>query len=356
MKRVTVCRAQMRKQGPEVDESIAHGLRGAQQAARAVGVQARHEIRDGLACLRQVSVDDIGGRETGCVQIGPSGRRRAGFVGGTEVHLDEGIDARPLIGRLRPCAGHLQECPSFGGGAVSLACPAHVAVDHDVGHQLFGRRQNVVEPVDFGSRVRHPPTVAHDGVKGIRVRRVERDQQCDNRVPRFTHHRADLITPNLAEEPALTAWGSADGLSVKGGVRLGRGRIEDSQEARQARDHQVPVECGDRPGGQRGVGVGQDLEPFSESDGVERVVGARLGVVPGIQVEDRGELSRCCQRDQFGAGVEATGLDNLMQGLRSHRRNDVLQVWRVEQAGKLAAGGRQHGPAMIRGPRVNKQS
>ena len=98
------------------------------------------------------------------------------------------------------------------------------------------------------------------------------------------------------------------------------------------------------------------------------MVASRPRVTPEIEVEQDGELRGRRCRDEFAAGFEPAGANELVQRLRRKVRDDSHKEWRIQQSrepmvdrapfagDRIAVRDFGHGPAMIPVLPFNKQS
>ena len=181
---------------------------------------------------------------------------------------------------------------------------------------------------------------------------IERDEERDDRIPRIgsprphqiaAHFTLEHVTARLAVHQVV----SLDRLIVCLRDGFERTRVEHTQVAAQAKDHQPLIQCGHGACGDRISGVNQHLEPFTEALDIELLVVTWFGLAPQIEVEERRELRRRRRRDEFAARIEPAMQDELMQFFRRDKGNHACEA---------TIGGCRHGPVIIAVLGDNKQS
>jgi hypothetical protein len=202
---------------------------------------------------------------------------------------------------------------------------------------------------------------------------LERDEERDDRIPDIgspcphqiaAHFTLEHVTARLAVHHLV----AIHRLVIACLCRFERSRVEYTQVAGEADDHQVLVEGGHGASCHGVSGVNQHFDPSAEAIDVELFVASRLRAAPQIEVEQGGELRGRRRRDDRAARFESAVLNEPMQRLRREVRDHLRDEWRVQEtrepivhrapiAGRrFAVRSCRHGPAMIPVLRANKQS
>src|SRR6185503_15187295 len=124
--------------------------------------------------------------------------RDDGVMGGPKVRSNERIDRRLAPRRAWPLSRHQKERSRVSGRAVSLPRAPMLAVQGQVMKQLFRRREQVVEAVNFRRGVEQPSTLTHDRVKTVVMVGVQRKEQRDDRVPAVSRDSTHEIAAHFA--------------------------------------------------------------------------------------------------------------------------------------------------------------
>src|SRR5262249_56661031 len=77
---------------------------------------------------------------------------------------------------------------------------------------------------------------------------------------------------------------------------------------------------------------GQHLKPYAEAIGVELLVHARLGGAPQVEIKDTSELLGRRQHHELAAILESAALNDAVKQVGLQSRDNVLDVWCVENA------------------------
>ena len=243
-------------------------------------------------------------------RIGASSRRRR----------DDSRNARACAGDAKPSAS--RRCSrSSARSNIAWSAP----------------RQQRVEPVELGSRVRERPAGAHHPRERGGVRGIELGQHVDDGVPGVRATRDDPAAGDLAGEAAVRLDHRRDLRAVGGDVAVQGGDVEDADVLRETGRDEIGVEPGDGPRRHVGALLHQHLDPHAEPIGVELLVEAGVRAPPQVEIEDARDLRRRRQRDELAAVLEPAALDDAVQQLGRQPRHDLGELRRVQDAIEQAA-------------------
>ena len=162
--------------------------------------------------------------------------------------------------------------------------------------------------------------------------RVEGQQDRDDRVPRVGTPGHDQVAADVAGEPIVDGANRSHFFSIRRRIGRDRRAVEHTRVLCEPGNHEIDVHLRELLRRYGGARFHQHFEPHAETIGVELLVQAWLGGAPQVEIKDTRQLVGCRQRHELAAILESTALNDSVKQLRLQSRDDLREVWRVQNA------------------------
>ena len=180
----------------------------------------------------------------------------------------------------------LQKRARLGRRDIAFGVAPRLAVECHVEHRLLVRGQQIVQPVDFGARVRQPTAFVHHRVERLAMRRGNCVQNGGNGLPELEPLRANNVASDLTANTRRERLRGCH-FAIEHDVGRNSGIVEDANVLGQTDREKAGVHRRQRRSRARDACLEHDLEPLAESTGIELLVEAGSGRTPRIRSNTR---------------------------------------------------------------------
>src|SRR5215510_1874217 len=162
--------------------------------------------------------------------------------------------------------------------------------------------------------------------------RIERYKDRHDCLPRVGALREEPVAADLTRESMIGLANPRRLHSIRRPVRRNHRTVEDSRMLCESDDHEIGIHLCELLRRHAGAEICQHFEPDAEAIGVELLVHTWLRGAPQIEIKDARELLGGRQHHELAAILESAALNDAVKQLRLQSRDNVLEVWRVENA------------------------